>query len=136
MAVIVPLQPKDFEQIFGQIEWAFNSFEERSRGEAKKQELAQEVIDTCRQCWVAVVDGEIKAVALTKLYGYDVVELTHCAGKDREQWQEEIIKVVSEWTKSMGAWRLRVICRPGWSKFLKGQGMKETHRVMEVDYGR
>lgn len=134
LVVIVPLQPEDFDQIFSQIEWAFDNFAERSGGEASKPEMARQVLDTERQCWLAV-DKEIKAVALTRVQG-KAVELTHCTGRDREQWQEQIIMVISEWTKSIGAKHLRVICRPGWTKFLKGQGLRETHRVLEVDYGQ
>ena len=108
----------------------FRSCEDRSDGELSAGELLTHVIDKQLQCWVAT-DGEVvKACALTEISRKTVV-LAFCAGRDREEWRDEMVDEIKRWAKSIGLTRFRIICRPGWTRELKALGFKETHRVLE-----
>ena len=108
----------------------FRSFENRSDGELTAGELLTCVIDKKLQCWVAT-DGEVvKACALTEISRKTVV-LAFCAGRDREEWRDEMVDEIKRWAKSIGLGRFRIICRPGWTREMKALGFKETHRVLE-----
>ncbi len=108
----------------------FRSFEDRSDGELTAGELLTCVIDKKLQCWVAT-DGEVvKACALTEISRKTVV-LAFCAGRDREEWRDEMVDEIKRWAKSIGLNRFRIICRPGWTREMKALGFKETHRVLE-----
>jgi len=131
---IIGIQAKDFPDVAGLLSWHFDSFEERSHGEANADELMSEIMNETRQCWIAW-DEKVKACGLTQVlnHGIKVVEFTHCAGETREGWNELMINEIQRWSKHIGADRLRVINRPGHTKMLKGMGFKETHRVLEQD---
>lgn len=131
---IIRLSALEFDSLFSSIEWAFDSFETRSKGEAKKPDMVHQILSDTRQCWLAV-DNEIQAVALTEVKKDGVVTLTHCAGRNRDDWAGDLVDAIEDWAKQIDAWRFRVVCRPGWTKFLKTKGLKETHRVMEIDLG-
>lgn len=134
--VICGVQPEEMQKVLPSVAWHFGSFEERSAGRATASDLVTDVIERRRQCWLAV-DGKVKACALTQVIdGHrKVVEWTHCAGEDRELWQDAMAAEIYNWGKSIGATRFAAICRPGHSKFLRSIGMRETHRVMEQDIG-
>lgn len=131
---IVPLTTDDFQSVFSQIEWAFDHFEERSRGEAEKGQLIADIMSDRRQVWLVVSD-KVKAVALTEVLGGKIVVLTHCTGENHTEWASDLVDTVQDWAKHIGAATIRAVCRPGWSKFLKNKGMKETHRVLETQIG-
>lgn len=124
----------DFEKYKHHIVWHLQSFEDRSGGEATASDLAQEIMSGDKQCWLAW-DGTLRACALTRVIegNLKAVEVTQCAGHGREDWQEPIISEIRNWAKSIGATRLRTISRPGYTRFLKSMGLRETHRVMEQD---
>jgi len=128
---IIGLQPENIAELWPLLKPAFDSFAERASDGTTHGYLA-DCLNKKRQCWI-VYDGAVKAVALTEVSTGEkaVVDLTHCYGQGREDWQEELVSEVMDWGKSIGAVHFRAICRPGWTKFLKGMGMRETHRVME-----
>ena len=72
----------------------------------------------------------VKACALTEVCRKAVV-LAFCAGRDREEWRDEMVDEIKRWAKSRGLTRFRIICRPGWTREMKALGFKETHRVLE-----
>lgn len=74
-----------------------------------------------------------KACALT-IIRPEAVLITHCGGRDREEWQEAFDDAVSEWCVSIGRKRVISSARPGWTRFAKSRGYRETHRefVKEV----
>ena len=108
----------------------FASFEERSEGEVKASELFAMVLKRERQMWVAVVGKEIKACGLTEVLPKTVV-FDFCAGVDRHEWRDAFVKEVCLWAKHIKRSRVRIICRPGWAREIKG--FRETHRVLERD---
>lgn len=133
---VVGVPSERFQEILPSLTWHFDSFEERSHGEATASDLAQEVIHGTRQCWV-VWDGTIRACALTQVLdsGIRAVEITHCAGQGRGDWQQPIVEEILRWAEHIGAKRFRAVCRPGWARFLRDMGLRETHRVMEKNLG-
>lgn len=133
---ILGVPPKDFPDMYPALEWHFQSFADRARGEATARRLVDEVMSGERQCWIAW-DGKVRACALTKVLDSAIrtVEMTHCAGEGREDWQRQMIETLTSWAREIGSARFRTINRPGWARFLKTMGLQETHRVMEVDFG-
>lgn len=133
---ILGVQADEFWPVFPLVEWHFRSFEERSRGEVTAEDLAEEVMAMRKQCWIAW-DGKVRACALTHVEEgrIKVVELTHCAGDGREDWQEPLVAELRSWAAFIGAQRFRTINRPGWTPVLRKMGLRETHRVMETDIG-
>ena len=108
----------------------FRSFEELSKGELTAGELLTYVIDKKMQCWIATDGSVVKACALTEVIKKTIV-LSFCAGRDREEWRDEMVDEIKRWAKSIGLGWFRIICRPGWVRELKVLGFKETHRVLE-----
>ena len=132
---IVGIQAHQFMDIWPQVREHFASFEKRSQGELTAQELAQLVMTTYRQCWVAVEDNKVVATALTRIESNPVktVCLDFCAGEGRENWRDEMVNEIERWAESIGSKRVRIVGRPGWCRELKSLGYKETHRVTEKE---
>ena len=125
--------PKDhFPAWYPSLEWAFQSFAERSAGDATAEDLAGQVMAETSQCWI-VWDNTVKAVALTEVQEgrKKAIVMTHCAGEEREDWQEMLVNTIRDWARSIGAEKFGTVSRPGWTPFLKQMGLRETHRVME-----
>ena len=131
---IIGISSEHFPDVAPSVAWHFESFVDRSHGEENVEHLLAEVMNESRQCWIAW-DGEVRACGLTQLLNHDIkiVEFTHCAGKGREDWGELMVDEIRNWSKHIGAKRLRVINRPGHTKMLKDMGFKETHRILEQD---
>ena len=127
------MPPGDMARVYPLVEWHFDSFAERSNGATLSTDLLTEVETEKKQCWIAWDDG-VRACALTQVLTgrVKVVEVTHCAGKGREDWQGPIMEEIMNWARHIGATQLMTINRPGYTKFLKGLGLKETHRIMEM----
>jgi len=123
-----------FPRVYPLLEWHFQSFADRSKGEIKAEDLIDRVMAERAQCWIAW-DGEVKACALTEVNDGHIkaVELHFCAGKDRSEWQKPLMDEIKSWAHHIGATRLRTINRPGHTRFLREWGMRETHRVMECE---
>lgn len=80
--------------------------------------------------WLALKGKEIKACALTEV-GDGYVILDFCSGVDRHEWRDAMVDEIRRWGEFIGCKRMKVICRPGWAREIKG--FKETHRVLERD---
>lgn len=125
--------PKDhFLQWYPKLRWAFESFADRSSGTCTAEDLMGQVMAETSQCWM-VWDGEPVAVALTEVQESrnKTVCMTHCAGRDRDKWQEPLVNEIRKWAKHIGATRFATVNRPGWTPFLRQMGLRETHRLME-----
>lgn len=133
---IVGVPKADFAEVYPLVGWHFQSFADRSGGEITVDDLAGECVRGYRQCWLAW-DGAVRAVALTTVdEGHKrVVEMTHCAGDGRADWDVALVEEIIAWAKRIGACHFRTINRPGYTKMLKSVGLRETHRVMEMDLG-
>lgn len=131
---VLGVPSEDFERIEKHLEWHFASFEDRSKGTLKAEELAEDVKRGERQCWI-VWDGTIRACALTEVNDRHLrtVTVTHCAGRGRSDWQDLLMAELAAWARHIEAQRLITVSRPGYTKFLKSIGFRETHRVMEQD---
>ena len=129
---IIGVQPHEMMALWPHVKDYFRSFENRSEGELTAGELLTRVIDKRLQCWIALTGSVVKACALTEVTKKTVV-FAFCAGKDRDEWRDEMVDEIEKWAAHIGANRVRIICRPGWTKELKTLGYKESHRVVEKD---
>ncbi len=136
---IVGIQSHQMMDVWPHVKDYFKSFEDRSKGELTAGELLTHVIDKRLQCWIALGDGtpgqnapDVKACGLTEINKKTVV-FAFCAGADREEWRDEMVSEIEQWAAHIGSRRVRIICRPGWTRELKSLGYKESHRVLEKD---
>ena len=129
---VIGVHPDHMMDVWPAVAEYFKSFEERSNTTAG--DLLRAVLAGEKQCWV-VVDGKVHACALTSVQRgrKTTVELAHCAGEGREGWQSDLVEEIRRWAREIGADQLRTYNRPGWSRFLREMGLRETHRVMEQD---
>jgi len=129
---IVGVQSHQMMALWPHVKDYFRSFEDRSKGELTAGELLLRVLDSKLQCWIATDGKEVGACALTEVIGKTVV-FAFCAGRNREEWRDAMVDEIEQWAAHIGANRVRIICRPGWVRELKGLGYKESHRVLEKD---
>lgn len=125
--------PEDFASIYPQIAEHFASFVARSRGDLAPGKLEADIMAAQRQCYVPVVDGEIKGALVTRVGGDGRIHVEYGAGKDMASWGDAWRDFVLAWAADRGC-GVRVVCRPGWVRALrlKDFGFRETHKVMEV----
>jgi len=111
----------------------FKSFEDRAGGDLTAGQLLEQIVKKTRQMWVAIIDGKVKACALTQVMDppAETVVLDFCAGEGREDWRDDMVAEIEAWARHLGKRRVRIICRPGWAREIKGY--RETHRVIEKD---
>ena len=122
----------DVDEYWPLVEWAFQNFEDRSGGDAEAGHLRQMVRNDERQCWVAMDGEQIYAVGLTEvIQPHKRVVFDFCAGKDRDGWQELMVQTIETWAREIGSAGMRTYNRTGWTPFLRDQGYRETHRIME-----
>jgi hypothetical protein len=123
--------------IWPHVEEYFASFEERAQGEVTAEELLSLVEAQHRQCWIAADNKKVWACALTRVDNNPLgtVQLDFCAGEDRDKWRDKLVHEIERWAAHRGAGRVRIICRPGWTKELRKLGYRETHRVLEKEMG-
>lgn len=128
--IVAPLP--DVDTYWPLVSWAFDNFEERSGGDATAERLREMVRHDERQCWVAMDDDRICAVGLTEVTEpHSRVTFDFCAGQDREGWQELMVQTIEAWAREIGSVGMRTYSRTGWTPFLRDQGFRETHRIME-----
>lgn len=129
--IVGALSPGEIEAYWPHLEKRFLSFEERTHGDVTAQMLKEDCQAGKRQCWVAVNEG-IEAVALTEVAGLNNrVWLEYCSGEGRLDWQDKIVDHIEAWAREIGSPGVLTFSRTGWTKFLKGKGYRETHRIME-----
>lgn len=83
---------------------------------------------------VLVMDGD-KAVALVgvsihQMNGSSYGDMIWLAGFGRDQWQD-LLPEFEQLLRDAGCSMCRPICRPGWSRYLKTQGYRLKHVIME-----
>lgn len=84
----------------------------------------------------AIIDGEevLAGVVLSvrvKDTGLKVwVEML--AGKDRDLWADELVELLSDFQKLIGARCVEASCRPGIARLMKQMGWREKAVVMEL----
>jgi hypothetical protein len=110
---------------------ALEVFEGLSGGCTTVEALAHEIDTGMRQLWVC---GDWQAVVLTSVHP-DCVTIDFCLGVEREDWQEQVDAVVCAWARSLGKSRVKSTGRPGWTKFARAMGYRETQREFEKEVG-
>lgn len=103
-----------------------SGFAARSGGRVTYPELVRRINETEAQVWIV---DDFKAVAMTHV-GDEYVSIDFCSGSDRIEWQDALEDEIARWAKHNGRERLFIVGRPGWSKWAKSKGYKETHREM------
>lgn len=122
----------DVDRYWPLVAWAFENFSERTGGDVSVEDLRDMVRRDERQCWVAMEGPDIKAVGLTEVVGPNKrIWFDYCAGKDREDWQSQMVDTIEAWGRDIGSVGIRTYSRTGWTHFLKNSGYRETHRIME-----
>ena len=135
--IVGALSPEQVREYWPHIRPFFENFEERTQGDVDADQLFEEVQDGQRQCWAAIGDKGVQAVALTEVAGLrGRVWVEYCAGERREEWQDQIMDAIEAWAKDNGSPGVLTFSRTGWTPFLKGRGYRETHRIMEKCYGQ
>ncbi len=130
--IVAPLKAKEIDRFWPLLEWAFTNFEERCGGDITAEELRDDVRDAAKQCWIALEGRDVRAVGITEIHGpHKRVWFNYCAGRGREDWQTLMVEEIEAWAQRIGSAGIRTYSRTGWTPFLKGQGYRETHRIME-----
>lgn len=108
-----------------------------SRGDVTAERLAEDVQAARRQCYVAVIDGEVKGCALTRINPAGWLHVDFCAGRDADEWGVEMLCTFLAWAKDKG-WPVTAAFRRGWARKLplKELGFRETHMIMEARNGQ
>lgn len=88
-----------------------------------------------RDVQLALVWNENTARALIGMRfvkrGDDLIgEVVWLTGKGMRQWLQ-LLPQMEDYLKYMGCVTIRPICRPGWSRLIKGKGYRITHYQME-----
>lgn len=110
--------------------WPFlENFAERSPFGDTAEDYAASIRERDAQLWVI---GDFQAVALTRVHR-EAVQITHCAGENREQWQEAFDDEIRQWAQALGKPRIVATVRPGWSRWGKSRGYRELHREMTLE---
>lgn len=115
----------------------FEGFEARSDGRVSVHSLVADVRERDRQVWIAGDERGVAMVALTRVLvqadGTTTIAIDHCAGERMEEWRELFDDEMRAWAAALGARRIVSLARPGWSKWAKTRGYRETHREMMLD---
>jgi hypothetical protein len=99
-------------------------FAARSHGRATAESLASDIASHVRQAWVC---GDYQAVVLTSVHP-DAVTIDFCAGRRRQDWQQDVDETVCAWARSLGKRWVISSARPGWTAYARERGYRETHR--------
>lgn len=131
--VITGVPVEQFGAVWPHVRTYFDGFVERSEGEVSVHDLLEGIASKDRQVWIAIEDKEVLACALTQVQDNPkgTVVIDFCSGKDRDKWRDKLVETIEQWAASLGSERVRIICRPGWTRELKNY--RETHRVVERD---
>jgi|SRR6188768_4173744 hypothetical protein len=83
---------------------------------------------------VLVMDGDkaqaLVGVRIHEMSGKSYGDMIWAAGFGREQWQQ-LLSELEQFLRDAGCIMCRPICRPGWSRYLKQQGYRMKHVIME-----
>lgn len=133
--IIGALKPDEVIGYWKILEWAFEEFSRSTHGEVAPDDLADEIINGERHCWVAMEGSDVIGVALTRVCGnLNRLWIEYCTGRDRGKWQAETLHKIEEWARQNDLPGVVVFCRPGWKRFLSQEGYRETHRILEKEF--
>lgn len=110
------------------------SFCERSGGSLEVERLVSDIMDEGYQVWAVIDNDEVLACALTFLQddARKTCVISHCSGRDYEQWAGQLLATIRVWSHSLGSTKLEAVTRPGWQKVLRKFGMVKTHVILEL----
>lgn len=110
------------------------SFCERSGGSLEVERLISDIMDEGYQVWAVIDNDEVLACALTFLQddARKTCVISHCSGRDYEQWAGQLLATIRVWSHSLGSTKLEAVTRPGWQKVLRKFGMVKTHVILEL----
>jgi hypothetical protein len=100
-----------------------------------ERQLASEAYDGCLDIHIVMADHAPLAIVGSRVedvYGKRTGVLMWCAGSSAVAWFP-LVREMEAWFRGFGCTRIKAVCRPGWSRWLKAEGYAETHRVMEKD---
>lgn len=117
------MQSKDAPQYLSRLEWFLRSFEDRSQGRLTVEGITDSILEADKQVWVC---GDFHSVCLTSVCE-DYVTIEACAGRSREEWQDELLSTIEAWAMSLGKKRVFMMARPGWSRWSKTKGYRPVH---------
>ena len=108
----------------------------RSGGRYSSKATLHALMSGRMQLWTVEKGGRTLSCAITELITYPtgltVCSLVAVTGQHRHEWTDAW-RNIAEWAKGHGALRLESWARPGWSRVMKKDGWKETHRLIEVE---
>lgn len=104
-------------------------FEDRSLGRWSIPEMERGILNRERQVWNIC---DFQALGMTSV-GPESVNIDACAGIRRHEWQEEFDEVLRAWARRLGKKRIIAHVRPGWARWGKTRGYRETHREMTLE---
>lgn len=102
---------------------------QRSAGRWTVEAIMRDIAERDRQAWVIDRDGEILAVALTRL-APPVAFIDAASGRNRLLWQDDLDETVGVWARAQGAERVVSFMRPGWTRAAKRRGWRMAHVEM------
>lgn len=117
------------------LDWCLASFCERSGGSLLYERLISDIMAREYQCWAVLDRGEVTACALTFMQNDETKTcvISHCAGRDYEQWVGQLLATIRVWSHSLGSTKLEAVTRPGWEKVLRPFGMVKKHVILELN---
>jgi len=133
-AFVTAIPASEFESWRPKLDTHLASFCERSGGSLEIERLVSDIMAEGYQVW-AVIDGnEVLACALTFLQddAKKTCVISHCSGRDYEQWAGQLLATIRVWSHSLGSTKLEAVTRSGWEKVLRKFGMVKTHVILEL----
>lgn len=115
----------------------FDKFYDKFPTEKTFEGLKKDILDREYQVWAVVGDTPI-AFALTYLVDdqCNTCVISHCAGKDYEQWAGQLIATIRVWSHSLGSTKFEIVGRPGWERALRKFGLVKTKVILELKDGQ
>lgn len=138
--MIRAIHADEFAQWWPMLAPCFEDFAVRSDGRVTVSGLLDDVRDKAKQVYVWWNGDGVTMCALTRLGEYPgglAIHVDHCGGVDAETWRAAFDDHLRGWAKATGARYIISMARPGWSRWAKTQGYRETHRemILEIENG-
>ena len=102
---------------------------ERSSGRLTVDGLKRDIQEKEKQVYVI---GDWQAICLTSLHE-NHINIHACVGERAEEWRDALDDFLREWARATGKQRIIGLVRPGWARWAKMRGYKETHRELVVE---
>jgi hypothetical protein len=111
------------------IEPFLENFAQRSLGRWSVDSLVKAIQDQRRQVWVI---NNFQALCLTSVHE-NHVSMDAVMGERHEEWIEDLVEEIKEWSAHLGKDRIIALVRPGWARWGVKNGWKEAHREMTIN---